>query len=166
MKRPVIFRKRHIPNEMIELKDDILLYRDDSMLITQWTTLRPRSDIAGGFSLYLMNKGCKISRIHDAFGKLLHYYCDIIHTDYYAEKDTYIFTDLLADIIVHHDNRYSVVDLNELADALEHSLIDTVTVCEALRAADRLIHDIECGEFNNYANLLEGFVGTSGESQN
>ena len=164
MNRPVIFRKRHIPNEMIELKDDILLYRDDAMLVTQWTTLKPRSDIAGGLSLYLMNKGCKISRIHDAFGNLLHYYCDIIHTDYYAESDTFIFTDLLADIIVHHGNRYSVVDLNELADALERSLIDKATVCEALRAADRLIHDIECGEFYNYTNLLESFSGTSDET--
>ena len=110
MKIPVIFRKRHIPNEMIELKDDILLYRDDSMLITQWNTLKPRSDIAGGLSLYLMDKGCKISRIHDAFGKLLHYYCDIIHTDYYAENGTNV-----ADgISIYWDNKDKIFKKAEI----------------------------------------------------
>ena len=58
MKRPVIFRKRFIPSETVELKDDVLLNRDDSMLITRWTTLRPRHDIAGGISLDLIDKGC------------------------------------------------------------------------------------------------------------
>lgn len=158
MKRPVIFRKRYIPSEMVELKDDVLLYRDDAMLITRWSTLKPRHDIAGGISLYLINKGCKISRIHDAFGKFLHYYCDIIHTDYSAENDTYIFTDLLADVIVRHDNRYSVVDLDELADALKDSLIDIDTMCEALRSTDRLIRSIDDGEFHSYANLIEHYV--------
>ena len=51
MKKPVLFRKRYIPSEIVELKDDIILYRDDSMLITRWTTLKPRHDIAGGISL-------------------------------------------------------------------------------------------------------------------
>ena len=136
MKKPVLFRKRYIPSEIVELKDDIILYRDDSMLITRWTTLKPRHDIAGGISLYLIDKGCKISRIHDAFGRFLHYYCDIIHTDYSAGNDTYIFTDLLADIIVHRDNRYSVVDLDELAEALKTSLINADNVCEALCSTD------------------------------
>ena len=158
MKRPVIFRKRYIPSETIELKDDVLLYRDDAMLITRWTTLKPRHDIAGGISLYLINKGCKISRIHDAFGRFLHYYCDIIHTDYSAENDTYIFTDLLADVIVYRDNRYSVVDLDELADALEFSLIDVPAMCEALRCANSLIKCIDNGEFHSYTNLIERYV--------
>lgn len=158
MKKPVIFRKRFIPSEMVELKDDVLLYRDDSVLITRWSTLKPRHDIAGGISLYLMDKGFKISRIHDAFGKFLHYYCDIIHTDYSAENDTYIFTDLLADIIVHRDNHYSVVDLDELADALKDSLIDIDTICEALHSTNRLIRCIDNGEFHSYESLIERYV--------
>ena len=158
MKRPVIFRKRFIPSEVIELKDDVLLYRDDAMLVTRWNTLKPRHDMAGGISLYLIDKGCKISRIHDAFGRFLHYYCDIIHTDYSAENDTYIFTDLLADVIVHRDNRYSVVDLDELADALEGSMIDTAVMCEALRSANRLLNNIDNGEFHSYTNLIERYV--------
>jgi len=158
MKKPVLFRKRYIPSEIVELKDDIILYRDDSMLITRWTTLKPRHDIAGGISLYLIDKGCKISRIHDAFGRFLHYYCDIIHTDYSARNDTYIFTDLLADIIVHRDNRYSVVDLDELAEALKTSLINADTVCEALCSTDRLIRCIDNGEFHSYTNLIERYV--------
>ena len=158
MKKPVLFRKRYIPSEIVELKDDIILYRDDSMLITRWTTLKPRHDIAGGISLFLIDKGCKISRIHDAFGRFLHYYCDIIHTDYSAGNDTYIFTDLLADIIVHRDNRYSVVDLDELAEALKTSLINADTVCEALCSTDRLIRCIDNGEFHSYTNLIERYV--------
>ena len=90
--------------------------------------------------------------------RFLHYYCDIIHTDYSAGNDTYIFTDLLADIIVHRDNRYSVVDLDELAEALKTSLINADTVCEALCSTDRLIRCIDNGEFHSYTNLIERYV--------
>lgn len=163
MNIPALFRKRFIPDEMIELKDDIVCFRSSDMLITRWKSLKPRPDIAGGTSLYLPEKNWKISRIHDAAGCPLHHYCDIIHTDYNKEKDTYIFTDLLADIVVQTDGTYSVLDLDELADALSQSLIDPVLLCTALRAADALIKVIESGGFGAYARLLEPYAENPGK---
>lgn len=157
MDRPVIYRKRFIPEETVNLKDDLLCYRDDHMLITRWNTLKPRSDIAGGTSLYLPEKNWKISRIIDADGRLLHYYCDIIHTDYYKEKDEFIFTDLLVDVIINPDGRYSVLDLDELGDALDSSLIDPGTASAALHAANELIRCIEEGGFAQYEELLNRY---------
>lgn len=42
MTSPILYRKRLIPNECILLKDDILLYRDEEILITKWNTIRPK----------------------------------------------------------------------------------------------------------------------------
>lgn len=157
MDRPVIYRKRYIPEETVNLKDDLLCYRDEHMLITRWNTLKPRSDLAGGISLYLPDKNWKISRITDADGRLLRYYCDIIHTDYYKEKDEFIFTDLLVDVVIYPQGRYRVLDLDELGDALDASYIDAATVSEALHAANELIRCIEEGGFSHYTEIIDKY---------
>ncbi len=158
MKRPEIYRKRYIPEELINLKDDVLCHRDEAALITKWVTLKPRTDFASGISLYLMDKGFKISRISDTDGNLVHYYCDIIHTDYYAEKDTYIFTDLLADVVVFKDGSYTVLDLDELGDVLEQGIIDIATASEALHKVNALITELRRHEFVKYINMLEEYI--------
>lgn len=157
MDRPVIYRKRYIPEETVNLKDDLLCYRDEHMLITRWNTIKPRNDIAGGISLYLPDKNWKISRITDAAGRLLHYYCDIIHTDYYKEKDEFIFTDLLVDVVVYPQGKYRVLDLDELGDALDASYIDAAAVSEALHAANGLIRCIEEGGFSHYTEIIDKY---------
>lgn len=158
MDMPVIFRKRFIPDEIIQLKDDILLYHDEHMLITKWCTLKPRCDIAGGVSLYLPEKNWKISRIVDSEGSFLHYYCDIIKTDYSSDRNEYIFTDLLADVVVSKDNCCHVLDLDELADALENKLIDQELICTALKATNALINAVENGEFKEFTDILKNYI--------
>ena len=158
MKRPEIFRKRYIPDECINLKDDILCYRDNSMLVTSWKTLKPRPDFASGISLYLPEKGYKISRFSDASDNFIHYYCDIIHTNYFDETDTYVFTDLLADVIVFADERYKVLDLDELADALSNGIIDIPTATEALHKLNGLLTEITDGTFKKYADIISRYV--------
>ena len=44
MNKPVLFRKRLIPEECVELKDDILLHRDKETIVTKWKTLKPQKD--------------------------------------------------------------------------------------------------------------------------
>ena len=38
----VLYRKRLIPDEIIELKDDKILFRDENYVITKWNTIRPK----------------------------------------------------------------------------------------------------------------------------
>lgn len=157
MSQPVIFRKRYIPDEIIKLKDDIVLYRDETKLITVWNVLKPRSDFAKGISLYLFDKNWKISKIMGSDNTFKYYYCDIIDTKYDSNRDEYIFTDLLADIVVYDDSTFNVLDLDELADAFEEKLISNDELCLCLRAVNNLIKDIKNGEFMEYISEINRF---------
>ena len=117
-----IYRKRLIPNECIPLKNDVILHADDSLLITKWNTLKPRSDFHHGYSCYYLNEGYKISRFYKEDGSLLYWYCDIITHEVKNENDL-IITDLLADVIIYPDGFVQVLDLDELCDAKEKALI-------------------------------------------
>ena len=46
MNKIQLFRRRYIPDEIKELKDDIVLSADDKMILTKWNVLKPRKDIA------------------------------------------------------------------------------------------------------------------------
>ena len=105
MKRPILYRKRLIPEECILLKDDELLYRDEKKIITRWNTLRPKKDLHHGFSCYFLDKGIKVSKFYKADGSLICWYCDIVTHSYDKATDTYVFTDLLADVLVYPDGR-------------------------------------------------------------
>ena len=48
MNKIQLFRRRYIPDEIKELKDDIVLSADDKMILTKWNVLKPRKDIARG----------------------------------------------------------------------------------------------------------------------
>ena len=41
MDYPVLYRKRLIPEECVLLKDDVILYMDDNVIVTKWVTLKP-----------------------------------------------------------------------------------------------------------------------------
>ena len=122
MKKPAIFRKRLIPEECILLKDDVLLYCDAKLLITSWNTLKPKKDLDHGISCYFLNQGYKISKFYNHEGTLISWYCDIIDYTYDPDSDTYVVTDLLADVILYPDGFVKVVDLDELAEAFEKRL--------------------------------------------
>ena len=114
-----LYRKRLIPMECILLKDDIIEYCSEDMLITSWKTLNPKIEFSHGCSCYFFQEGFKISKFYKPDGQLLYYYCDIVEFEKNKEDNSLIVTDLLADVIIYPDGRLQVMDLDELADAQE-----------------------------------------------
>ena len=158
MNSPNLYRRRFIPNELIHLKDDIILSQEDDLIITKWFTLHPRSDIARGISAIYMEKGFKISKIYNRDNHLVYWYCDIIQVKKNTQKNTVVIEDLLIDVILYNDGTYRVVDLDELADALEQKLISVDETVYALRTLDHLLRIISDGQFQSLQepiNLIE-----------
>ena len=155
---PTLYRKRLIPDECIHLKDDIIVYSDDNCLITQWETLHPKQDFSHGVSFYCISRGWKISKFFDSDHKLRYIYCDIIDTSYNPDTETYVFTDLLADVIIENNGMVRVVDLDELADAHKEHVISDQLLDTALRRLDSLLNVIYSGEFKEYVNKLDSYT--------
>lgn len=137
-----LYRKRFIPDEIVLLKDDVMLEADEDKIITKWDVLKPRKDFVGGYSYYYLKKGYKISKLIDKNGNLVYYYCDIIDVEFDITENSYIFADLLADVIVYEDGRVEVVDLAEIAEALDRNLITQELAKKALRILDELLNII------------------------
>ncbi len=150
-----LYRKRFMPNETIFLKDDKILHRDDDVIITKWYAFRPKKEFDRGVSCYYLKHGFKISKFLNAKNELVYYYCDIIDTEYRAEENAYIFSDLLADVIIYKNGFVKVVDLAELADCLEECMISEKNVKDALRRLDSLLQIIYTNGFEKYSRLLE-----------
>ena len=155
MADPILYRKRLIPDECVLLKDDVILYRDDQMIVTGWHTLKPRKDLHHGCSCYYLSEGFKISRFYREDDSMLFWYCDIVDHTFDTATDTYIFTDLLVDVIVYPDGFVKVVDLDELSQAFENGLIGREQLVCALRQLDGLLKKIYSGEFAACQRFLE-----------
>ena len=125
MKVPVLYRKRLIPNECILLKDDIIISCDENVILTKWNTLKPKKDLHHGYSCYFLKEGVKVSKFYREDNSLIYWYCDIVDYDLDSEKNTLVVTDLLADVIIYPDGRVKVMDLDELAVALDKEIINT-----------------------------------------
>ena len=52
-----MFRKRYIPNEVIDISNDEVLYMDDNVLVTKWLPIKPRKDIGRGLSFTFLKEG-------------------------------------------------------------------------------------------------------------
>ena len=152
-----LFRKRIIPAECVELKDDIILYHDQEIIITKWNTLKPKKTLSHGYSCYFLERGFKVSKFYDHDDKLISWYCDIISHTYDESKNEYIFTDLLADVIIYPDGFVRVVDLDELADAHRDSLITGQEMETALRRLDKLLSLIYKGAFPKLSKYIDDF---------
>lgn len=157
MKQLKLYRKRFIPNEIIELKDDLILREEKDLIITKWTCLKPRKDIAYGLSAYILNKGYKICKVYNHNNELVYWYCDIITSNYDQVSNSLVVTDLLIDILIYGDGTVNVVDLDEVALALERNLITVSEACLALRTANNLLHEIETGTFQTYQLYINEF---------
>ncbi len=155
MADPILYRKRLIPEECVQLKDDKFLYRDESIIVTAWNTLKPRQDIHHGRSCYYLQEGIKVSRFYSADDSLLYWYCDIVDYDYSEETNTYIITDLLADVIVYPDGFVKVVDIDELVVARESGLLSEDMLKKALLTLNHLLQLIYEGKFENLQHPLE-----------
>lgn len=153
MKEWNIYRKRLIPDECMPLKNDLILYEDDSILITKWNTLKPRSDFHHGYSCYYLKEGCKVSRFYKEDGSLLYWYCDIITLTVENENDL-IITDLLADVIIYPDGFVQVMDLDELCDAKEKELITETQFFLAIKQLGSLLDTVYRGHLEQFAAPL------------
>ena len=152
-----LYRRRLIPEECVRLKDDIILLNAPGLLVTSWKALKPRPDLSHGFSCYYLDEGYKISRFYAADGSLLYHYCDIISASYLPESGSLIVTALLADVIIYPDGFVKVVDLEEMADALEAGVLDIPLLRTALRSLNRLLQDIYAGKLPELSRPMERF---------
>ena len=157
-----LFRRRHIPEECVPLKNDIVLFWDNSRLVTSWNVLKPRSDFASGISLFDFEKHWKITRVAKADGSLYHWYCDIMNVHFSEDPENgstiCLMEDLLIDIVIEPDGSVHVLDLDEAADAFERGLITGSDLTLALNAADTLLRIIRNGEFAEYQKMIEEYV--------
>lgn len=158
MEQLKIYRKRIIPDECILLKDDIILEQTDDTIITKWNTLKPRRDFHHGFSCYFLRSGYKVSKFYREDGTLLYWYCDIVDYTYQEAENALIVTDLLADVVLYPDGYIKVLDVNELAIALEKNLCEPQLVTQALRKLDALLNLIYDDKFDTLAAEIERWV--------
>lgn len=155
MKPLQIYRKRLIPAECILLKDDVIVEQNDEVIITKWKTLNPKSSFSHGSSCYFLKEGIKLSKFYRSDNTLLYWYCDIVTYDYNAQENSYLVTDLLADVIIYPDGTVQVVDLDELAEALEKSLITQEEITLSLRQLNNLLSIIYRDKFDRLKSQLE-----------
>lgn len=141
--------------ECILLKDDIIEYSSDDVLITSWKTLNPKMDFSHGCSCYFFKEGFKISKFYKSDGSLLYYYCDIVEFSIHETEQSLTVTDLLADVIVYPDGFHQVVDLDELADAFEQMLIRPDQLTRSLRQLNKLLNIIQAGNFSKLLDKME-----------
>ena len=158
MADPILYRKRLIPEECILLKDDRILARDDDKIITGWHTIKPRKDLHHGYSCYYLREGFKVSKFYREDGSLLYWYCDIVSYDHNPDTDTYIVTDLLADVIIYPDGFVKVVDIDELVTALNEKLITEETLKTSLINLNSLLSIVYDGEFNRLQEPIEKLI--------
>lgn len=154
---PILYRKRLIPDECVNLKDDNIILLKNECIITSWKTFRPKAEFSHGISYYVINEGFKISKFYRSDNTLAYIYCDIIDTCYDNNTDSYIFTDLLADVIIENDGRVKVVDLDELGDALTSGVISQQLMSDALHKLNNLLTHIYNGSFQQYIDFLESY---------
>lgn len=155
MPASVLYRKRIIPEECVQLKDDKILYQDEQIIVTGWHTLKPKKDLHHGYSCYFLQEGYKVSKFFREDNSLLFWYCDIVEYDYQPEKNTYVFTDLLADVIVYPDGFVKVVDIDELVTALDQNLISEDTLKKSLLCLSNLLEVIYSGSFTKLQAPIE-----------
>ncbi len=156
--RPItLYRKRLIPAECILLKDDTILEINDDYILTKWNTLKPKKDLHHGYSCCYLKNGIKVSKFYREDGSLFYWNCDIVSYEWNEDKTSLITTDLLIDILIYPDGRLKVLDLDELADAQDQSLISARLLKDSLRTADSLLRDIYAGKFyEKYTAPFEG----------
>ncbi len=150
-----LYRKRLIPMECIHLKDDKIIKIDNNCIITKWNTLHPKPEFSHGISYYCLKEGWKISLFYKSDNSVAYTYCDIIDTEYNEDIDTYIFTDLLADVIIENNGMVRVVDLDELAAACSEGIISNDMLVIALHRLNSLLTIIYNNEFDSYISEIK-----------
>lgn len=149
-----LYRRRLIPAECILLKDDVIVEQNGEYLVTKWTTLHPKPEFSHGCSCYFLREGLKVSKIYRADGSLVYWYCDIVSFSYNGAEQSLTVTDLLADVILYPEGNVQVVDLDELAEALERELITKEQMSSCLRSLNYLLSLIYRDKFDRLQSPL------------
>ena len=163
MNYPSLYRKRIIPEECTHLKDDEILHLDERLMITRWRTLKPRTDFHHGVSCYFFKEGFKISKFYHQNGNLVYWYCDIISTEYIANENKLIITDLLADVVIYPDGFVRVLDVEELVWAHTEKKLSTDELTTALSILGSLLKVVYSGNLTRIINDLI-LLAASGEA--
>lgn len=149
----MLYRRRFIPDELIYLKDDEVISADSEKVITKWKVLKPRQDFSRGISCYFINEGFKVSKFLNDKNELVYWYCDIIDTE--IGDNSYIFNDLLIDVIVCKDGLVKVVDLDEVGIALEKDILSKEYIVKAMYSVNKLLKIIYSGRFEEYTRFID-----------
>ncbi len=158
MDTPHFYRKRIIPEECVPLVDDVILKMTDDIIITKWNTLKPKKILHHGYSCYFLKEGYKVSKFLKEDDSLMYWYCDIIKTEYDSTTNTYVFTDLLADVIMYPDGFVKVVDIDEIAAALKDGKLPAEDVITLLTNLDNLLNVVYSNEFEKYKHMINEYA--------
>lgn len=158
MDYPKLFRKRLIPDECVPLKDDVILYMDEDIIVTKWKTLKPRKDFHHGYSCYFLKKGYKVSRFLREDDSLVYWYCDIVTYLWDRADNALTVTDLLADVIVEPDGKMNVIDIDELCEAKEKLLITDEQFFISVKQLGTLVSTIQNNNFNELTDILMSHI--------
>ena len=149
-----LYRKRYIPAECIPLKNDIIVEQNEDFILTTWKTINPKTTFDHGSSCYLLKEGLKVSKFYRPDGTLLYWYCDIVDFEYNETENILTIVDLLADVVIYPDGRVKVMDLDELAEALEKNLITQAQLTAGLRQLNYLLTMIDRDKFDRLQSIL------------
>lgn len=149
-----LYRKRYIPAECIPLKNDVIVEQNDEFILTTWKTINPKTSFDHGSSCYLLKEGLKVSKFYRPDGTLLYWYCDIVDFEYDESENILTVVDLLADVVIYPDGRVKVMDLDELAEALERKLITQEQLTAGLRQLNYLLSMIDRDKFDRLQAIL------------
>ncbi len=149
-----LYRKRYIPAECIPLKNDLIVEQNDEFIITTWKTINPKTSFDHGSSCYLLKEGLKVSKFYRPDNTLLYWYCDIVDFEYDESENTLTVIDLLADVVIYPDGRVKVMDLDELAEALERKLITQEQLTAGLRQLNYLLSMLDRDKFDRLQAIL------------
>ena len=158
MANPTLFRRRIIPDECIELKDDVIVSCNDERIVTTWKSLHPKPKLHHGASVYFLKEGFKVSKFYKENGELLYWYCDIVDYVFSEDKKTLTVVDLLSDVIIYPNGDVHVVDLDELALACDQNLITVEQLKCSLKRLDFLLKEIYSGRFKIYQEYIDNTI--------
>ena len=150
-----LYRRRLIPSELTLLKDDVIVRQDEEVIITTWNTLNPKTEFSHGCSCYFLKDGLKVSKMYRSDNTLLRWYIDIVEISIDHTEGSLTSTDLLADVVIYPDGRMKVVDLDELAEALEKNLLTKEQMVSCLRSLNHLLTLIYRDKFDRLQSHLD-----------
>ncbi len=151
-----LYRQRLIPAECILLKDDVIVFQDDEVILTKWNTLNPKPEFSHGSSCYFLREGLKVSKLYRPDGSLLYWYVDIVEFSFDISDEAVTYIDLLADVIIYPSGLVKVVDLDELAEAFERKLITKEQMTSCLRNLNHLLTMVYNDKFDRLQARLNG----------